>query len=176
MTDAEKHILFDYHPPTPETTPIYDRIRNAEAAFVAEIERIEAELKVDVAADQAHRDATTDHAKTNPGYYARVNHVAREFADACDETRGGLGEVAGQWPIVYYREGVIALALARNAANEAIATRQGVGRLMAMARTKAQEARWLLCGAVAIEHAVAEEARRSGSKPEHQRPDWAKEG
>lgn len=132
--------LFCYHAPTERTAPIFAQIREAESEFVKVIDS----LSVSFAQDVIENLGPDGIAKVNAIYYGQVNAAAKRLAST-------VAEMAGA-PLDY--AAVVAASLARNAANEAIATRKDTGRLLAIAKTKAQEARWLACGSVAVSHAV----------------------
>ena len=82
---------------------------------------------------------------TSELYYKQVYQAVSRFAKA--------GVLLGDDHFGHHKAGVIALTLARNAVNEAIATRTATSRLLAIASSEAQKARWLFCGSVAVEHA-----------------------
>ncbi len=133
--------LFCYHAPTERTAPIYAQIREAEVELVKVIDS----LSVSFAQDVIENLGPDGIAKVNAIYYGQVNAAAKRLASLAEPAEAGapLGDAA-----------IVAASLARNAANEAIATRKDTGRLLAIAKTKAQEARWLACGSVAVSHAA----------------------
>lgn len=127
----EKH--FKYHPPTDATAPLYAAIREAEA----HLQSVLGGVQTSIAQDDL--EGVSDFSTTSPLYYEQVNSACLRMAE--------LHIVPSDHPAF------VALQLCRNAANEAIATRKDVGRLLAIARSKAQEARWLMCGHVAVTNA-----------------------
>lgn len=156
MGATDIDILFRYHPPNERTAPLYTAIREAEARLRAVLDA----LPTSFAQDEA--ECLTDVQVSSPIYYQQVNDAAVWFY-AC-LVLPGWGTA---YPVVATH--LIALdvvarasiALARNAANEAIATRQDVGRLLALARTEAQKARWAMCGIVAIVDAATPPTKES---------------
>lgn len=126
MTDAQIDNLFRYHAPTEYTAPKFAAIRAAEDAAGEAIDGALADPKDGdfnpVAAYEAINDATKNMAKV-------INR---------DGIHGLRRDVA-----------IIMVGLARNAANEAVTDKKGRGRLIAMAKTKLQEARWLANGTAA---------------------------
>lgn len=127
---------FKYHPPTDVTAPLYSAIREAESNIQAVINSLQT----------SGLEGVADFSATSPLYYEQVNSACLRMAN--------LHVVPSDHPAF------VALQLCRSAANEAIATRKDVGRLLAIARSKAQEARWLMCGHVAISHAQMEKKHK----------------
>ena len=129
---------FTYHAPNPRTAPKYEAIRQAEAKALRWF--VDGEASYDavnaVMAEYAQVLVGPQHWDYNAGpVLAICPHSHPDTQRAYDLIR-----------------------LARNAANEAIATgithEYGVvadPRLMAIARSKLQESRWLACGVVALE-------------------------
>lgn len=128
MTDLD--ILFTYHAPTEATTPKYATIRLAEIEAAGNLDYVAAWF----AGGEDESGGDDRHAMHN-----HVNVGTKLYAEAVlDVAPAGADRDAA----------ILAIRLARNAANEGIAT-GNIGRLFAMARTKLQEARWLANGAVA---------------------------
>lgn len=128
MTETQASAWFTYHAPTDITAPKYTAIRLAEAECLHNLDH--------VAAWFAGGQGDGKHAM-----YNLVNGSCRRFAET----------VAGDLPAGRdIMRAIDAIRLARNAANEGIAT-GNIGRLFALARTYLQEARWIANGAIACD-------------------------
>lgn len=135
MTHYDINDLYNYHAPNERTTPLYAAARSAEAANLRLVDHIETCLSLDdnegVRAEQ-----------TSPTYYGQINEAARKTAAQIPDPDSAASHLVAA--------AHVAVSLFRNAMNEAVATRRGVPSLMAVARTKAQEIRWLTSGAIAV--------------------------
>ena len=142
MTAAD--LLFSYHAPNERTTPKYEAIRAAEKVLQDVFTVMSAGIAVHYG--MVNGTIVALYALVPPGMATPLivvdgvkQHRDSQVQLELDEYLFALGQQARA-----------SIALARNAANEAIATRQDVPRLLAMARTEVQKARWALCGIVAI--------------------------
>jgi hypothetical protein len=117
-------VLFAYHQPNDTAAPKHAAVRSAEAAAVSGIDNTFAHL-TELGNVTAHNNITA---------------VMRCLAEVIErEAPAGL-----------HRDlAIVAAGLARNAANEAVYDSVGRGRLLAIAKTKLQEARWLACTVIA---------------------------
>ena len=122
MTDEQRDNWFTHHPPTDETAPKYAAIRAAEEACLFGL-------------SFAFADEGPDHVRydnANAACAAFANVIDAQVPDCADKTAA-----------------IRCVRLARNAANEAIANPKDGGRLMAMAKTEIQKARWQANSAIA---------------------------
>lgn len=138
MREKEIELLFSYHPPDETTTPLYMELREAWGELDRLIDTIQTSFTRDGMGLAEWRSLANAH-------YAQVNAATVRLARA--------GVLLGDDRFGHHGAGVIALTLTRNALNEAIATRLGTGRLLAIARTEAQKARWLFSSHIAVAYA-----------------------
>ena len=122
-------ILFSYHAPNDRTTPKYEAIRAAEKVLQDVFNAIGGGIAV-------------NYGMVNGAVAAMHALLPRRDCRYLDAVELHVRSLEIQ--------ASASIALARNAANEAIATRQDVPRLLALARTEAQKARWAMWGIVAI--------------------------
>ena len=131
--DGTTDVLFRYHAPNERTAPQYEAIRAAEKILQDVFNAIGGGIAVN---------------------YEMVNGSIAALYQRLPATCELLGRDVDMHVHALDLQARASIALARNAANEAIATREDVPRLLAIARTKVQEARWAMCGIVAILDAV----------------------
>lgn len=122
MTDAQRAAWFTYHAPTEETAPKYAAIRAAEEACLFGLAY--------AAADEGPNHVRFDN----------INASCAKFADVIDAQAPDSADKSAA---------IRCVRLARNAANEAIVNPKDAGRLMAMAKTEIQKARWQANSAIA---------------------------
>jgi hypothetical protein len=124
MTSDQLDHWFTYHATTEETAPKYAAIGRAQ-------------LDADFAVSTCCAADNTEPAHVN---HENVNAVMRAFAVAVDTIAPDCADKTAA---------IRCIRLARNAANEAIVMPKGAPRLIAIAHTELQKARWQANSAIA---------------------------
>jgi hypothetical protein len=124
LTPEQLDHWFTYHPPTEETAPKYAAIQRGQ---------LDADfgIAVSCAPDSPDPDAVR---------HGNINAVTRNFVGIIDANAPDSADKTAA---------IRCVRLARNAANEAVTNPKGAPRLIAIAATELQKARWQANSAIA---------------------------